>query len=178
MLGTTNTSLSLEIPPRPTEASSCFLTPPAHHLASHLISVHQTTLATSQFLLSVQHHDAGQDRAWLSGNDPQQRPEKPLCPDGSCLTSLATQHGLISLHCANGMPPAGSSFPASQCSFHSADLRWRHLHPGEVLALMVPHEQAASFGGSSGPTKKKLTKEYVRRTSLHCPVTPFLTPVQ
>lgn len=49
--------------PGPTEASSCFLTPPAHHLVSHLISVPQTTLSTSWFLLSVQHSDAGQDWA-------------------------------------------------------------------------------------------------------------------
>lgn len=57
--------------PKPTKAITCFLTLiPVHCFIPHLISVHQTPLATSWFLLSHQHNDVGQEWAWLSRDDP------------------------------------------------------------------------------------------------------------
>lgn len=137
--------------PGPTEASICFLTlRPAHHLVSHLISVPQTTLATSWFLLSLQHNDSGQEWPWLSRDDPQQWSKRQVWPDGSCLTSLATQHGLISLYSAHGMPYSGSFHPKAQCSFQPVDLRCCYLHPLEMSAWTVPRKQVAGSGEARG----------------------------
>ena len=87
---------------KPVKASTCLRTPgPAHLLVRHLISVQRTTLATSRFLLSILDNDVRHEWAWLSRDDLQQCPEKKLCPDGSRLTSLTTQHGLVSSHSAN-----------------------------------------------------------------------------